>query len=299
MNADRDEFAKLPNGIDICYRDEGSGEPIVLIIGLSFQLIHWPRELISALIAGGHRVITFDNRDSGRSSYVTGRGPNLREMIFRKAPKDAYTLDDMSDDMLALMDHMGIDRAHFVGMSLGGMIAQVTAVKAPERVLSLTSIFSTTGARRVGQPSFRVAWQMSKKAARDRDTFIEHRVTMSDLIGGKGFPAEPAARRKLISDAWERGGPTQYRGTARQLAAIFASGDRTRELKTIDAPTLVIHGDRDSLVHPSGGRATAAAIPNARHVTIEGMGHELPPAVAPRLAELILSHVKSCKAEQP
>ncbi|MEY8881311.1 alpha/beta fold hydrolase [Donghicola sp. XS_ASV15] len=287
-----EQFADLPSGIRLCYTDEGKGVPILLIIGLGFQLVHWPRAFIDALIAAGYRVITFDNRDSGRSTYLDGPVPNLRQKLFRRAPPGAYDLGDMALDSVALMDHLRLDQAHIVGMSMGGMIAQTIAARHPERVASLTSIFSSTGAKKVGQPGLRMMLELSRKPATDRTAFIERRMVLSRFIGGKGFPADPEEARETFALSFDRGGLAQFAGTGRQIGAIIASGDRTAELAKIHAPTLVIHGDRDPLVHPSGGRATAWAINGARHETITGMGHEITAALAPRLSALITTHIR-------
>lgn len=288
-----EQFAELPSGIRLCYTDEGEGTPILLVIGLGFQLIHWPRALIDALVGQGYRVIAFDNRDSGRSTYMRGRLPTLWQKLTRKAPKGAYDLGDMASDAAALLDHLSIARAHLVGMSMGGMIAQSMAARYPDRVSSLTSIFSTTGARKVGQPGLRMVLELSRKPAMDRDTFVARRMQVSRILGGPGFPPDPSEARETFALSFERGGVAQHAGAGRQIGAIIASGDRTAELAGISAPTLVIHGDRDPLVHPSGGAATARAIRGARHQTIEGMGHEITTALCPRLTDLIANHIKS------
>ncbi|MHB0777597.1 alpha/beta fold hydrolase [Halomonas sp. WWR20] len=287
-----DRFMELPSGIRLCYRDEGEGDPIVLIIGLGYQLIHWPEALIAALRESGRRVIRFDNRDSGRSSRIGGPEPSFWQKLRGKAPEGGYDLGDMATDTAGLMDHLGIDRAHVAGMSMGGMIGQVLAARHPKRIKSLTSIFSTTGARNVGQPSLRVMLQFAKSAPKTREEYIERNLQMLGLIGGPGFPSDPAVNREIFGMAWDRGAPDLHHATSRQIGAIYGSGDRTAEVKTISAPTLVIHGDSDPLVKPSGGEATAQAIPGARHVVVPGMGHEISPALSPHLAELILEHTQ-------
>lgn len=292
MSHAQEQFADLPGGIRLCFTDEGDGAPILLIIGLGFQLVHWPRAFIDALVSAGHRVIAFDNRDSGRSTYLDGPVPSLMQKLTRRAPPGAYDLGDMARDSVALMDHLGLDRVHLVGMSMGGMIAQTIAARHPERVASLTSIFSTTGARKVGQPGLRMMLELSRKPETERAAFVERRMALSRFIGGKGFPADPEEARATFALSFDRGGLAQLAGTGRQIGAIIASGDRTAELANIQAPTLVIHGDRDPLVHPSGGRATAQAIRGARHETIAGMGHEISTALAPRLSGLITAHIQ-------
>ena len=297
-----EQFAVLPNGISLCYRDlpaTGGGgaqtDPILMTIGLSFQLIHWPEPLLDTLRVGGHRVIVFDNRDSGKSTFPDGPIPGLLQRLKREAPDGAYDLSDMAEDSILLLDHLQIARAHVVGMSMGGMIAQVMAARNPDRVSSLTSIFSSTGARKTGQPGLRMTLQLSRKPAKMREDFIERAVQTNGIIGGSGYAHEPQDLRATFGTAWDRAGRKMHAGVGRQLGAIFASGDRTKELAGIKAPTLVLHGDRDPLVAPSGGTATAKAIPGARHVTMDGMGHDIPASLAPRLSELILEHVRSAQ----
>lgn len=289
-----DRFIELKSGVNLCYRDQGSsnGDPILMVIGLGFQLIHWPSELIDTLCENGYRVITFDNRDSGRSSRIDGPEPSLWQKLIAKAPEGSYDLGDMAGDAVQLLDHLGIDRAHVAGMSMGGMIAQVFTARYPERVKSLTSIFSTTGARKVGQPTHRMMLHFATLKSKTRDDYIKWNLQTLRLVGGPGYPSDPAANRELVGQAWDRGAPDLYRAMSRQIGAIFKSGDRTREVKTIRTPTLVIHGDRDPLVTPSGGEATAKAIPNARHVVVPEMGHEISPALVPELAGLILDHTR-------
>jgi len=294
MNEDR--FVTLPSGVELCYQDRGEGEPLMLIMGLGYQLIHWPEELLTALQNDGYRVIVFDNRDAGRSSRLTGRPPSFMEKLKRIAPEGAYTVEDMAEDAFGLLDHLGLDQAHLVGMSLGGMIAQAMSSHKPDRVKSLTSIFSTTGASKVGYPGLRMLIQLSKKAARTREAFIDRGMETISIIQGRDYRSDKDDKRALFGAAWDRGGNDQHRGIARQMNAVFASGDRTAALAAITAPTLVIHGDRDPLVHPSGGVATAKAISGAELVTVKGMGHELPASLVPKLRELITGHIRTALA---
>ncbi|CUH38896.1 3-oxoadipate enol-lactonase 2 [Jannaschia seosinensis] len=236
-------------------------------------------------------MITFDNRDSGRSSRIDGPTPTVWQKLRGQAPQGAYDLGDMAEDAVALLDHLRIKRAHVVGMSMGGMIGQVVAARYPERTRTLTSIFSTTGARKFGQPSFWAMVQFAKPPATTRNAYVARNLQMLGLIGGAGFPSDREANRALFARAWDRGAPDLHMAMSRQIGAIYASGDRTAEVATIRVPTLVIHGDRDPLVAPSGGEATAKAIRGARHVSVPGMGHEISPSLAPHLADLILGHV--------
>lgn len=288
-----DRFCTLPSGIRLCFRDAGQGEPLLLVIGLGLQLIHWPEALIDDLVRRGFRVITLDNRDIGLSSRTQAPIPGNMELLRRTMPAGGYTLSDLAADAVGLLDHLGVERAHLAGMSMGGMIVQNIAALHPQRVHSLTSIFSTTGARRVGQPGLRMMFRLMRRPPRGREGYIARFVDDMRFIGGRGYPIDAAQVGSLAAAAWDRNGPDLTRGVARQLGAIIASGDRTGLVSSISAPTLVIHGDRDPLVHPSGGKATLRAIRGARLVTIPGMGHDLHPALCPRLATLIEAHASA------
>jgi pimeloyl-ACP methyl ester carboxylesterase len=284
-----DRFADLPAGPRICYRVEGpeGGEPLLLVAGLSLDLTSWPRRMVDGFTGRGFRVVRFDNRDVGRSDRIPVRPPGtLRQLLARPRP-DAYDLADMAADTVGLLDHLGLDRVHLLGMSMGGMIAQTVAARHPARVATLTSIFSTTGHREVGQPARSTLLRMGRRPARTVEESVEQHLAMLRHIGGPGFPPDDDLERAWATAVWHRGdGAAGAPGVARQIGAIQASGDRTAELRRITAPTLVVHGDVDRMVHPSGGRATAAAIPGARHVEIAGMGHHLAPGVVDRLVEL-------------
>jgi pimeloyl-ACP methyl ester carboxylesterase len=199
-----------------------------------------------------------------------------------------YTLTDMAQDTAELLRRLGLAPAHVVGASMGGMIAQTLAARHPELVRSLTSIMSTTGSRRAGQPSIRMYPLLLRRAPREREAYVEHAVRLFTAIGSTGLPKDPADIRRLAEASYDRDHDSH--GPGRQLAAIIASGDRTAEVRTIAVPTLVVHGTADRLVTPSGGRATAAAIEGAKMVTIKGMGHDLPRAIWPRLIDEILAN---------
>ena len=264
------------NGITIEYEEQGSGEPLLLVMGLGGQLVDWPAALVDRLVDAGFRVIRFDNRDIGLSTEIDAppptRGQLFKAVALRRPLPSAYLLGDMADDALGLLDALDVDRAHVVGMSMGGMIVQQLAINAPERVASLVSIMSTTGNRRVGQPTQRVVRKSLRRPEPTRRTAIEHAVELFREICGPTF--DDAEFRDLATRAVER----SYRpdGAARQLAAIIASGDRTAQLQRLDVPTLVIHGLVDPLVRPSGGVATARAIPGSRLLMFNDMGHDLP-----------------------
>ena len=275
------------NGIEIAYEAIGdpSNPPLLLVMGLGMQLIHWDLELCERLAERGFWVIRFDNRDSGHSTQIDARVPNLRRAMLGIHVEAPYLLSDMADDAFGLMDHLGIEAAHVVGASMGGMIAQTMAINRPERVLSLTSIMSTTGERRAGRPKLRVFGILMRRAPQDREGYIESFMRTFKLIGSPGFPFDEERGRELAAATYDRG--HQSAGTGRQLAAILASGDRTQQLRSLKVPTTVVHGQADPLVPFRGGRATAAAIPDARLIAIPGMGHDLPREVWPQLVDAV------------
>jgi pimeloyl-ACP methyl ester carboxylesterase len=284
-------------GIDLCY--DQFGEPadstIVLIAGLGQQKHTWSEDFAAMLADRGHRVIRFDNRDVGLSTHSRFPAPNPLAVLRGGNDKRQYHLGDMARDTVGLLDALSIRDAHLVGVSMGGMIAQTVTAHYPGRVRTLTSIMSTTGAPRIGRPAASTWWRMATaKPPRNRAEAEEGAVAIFRHIGSRGFPFDEAWVRDKAGIAWDRD-PTSA-GTKRQLAAIFAAGDRTGELRHIDVPTLVIHGDRDRMVHPTGGAATARAIPGARLETIDGMGHDLPRGAWDRLLDLISSHVQTASA---
>jgi pimeloyl-ACP methyl ester carboxylesterase len=264
------------NGIEIVYETIGdpANPPLLLVMGLGMQLIHWDRELCELLAERGFHVIRFDNRDSGRSTAIDAPVPDLRRMMLGLRVKAPYLLEDMAEDAFGLLDALGIEAAHVVGASMGGMVAQTMAIKRPERVLSLTSIMSTTGERRAGRPKLRVWGVLLRRAPLEKQAYVERFVRIFRMIGSTGFPIDDDRIRELAAATYERGHDAA--GTGRQLAAIMASGDRTEKLRAVSVPTTVIHGTADPLVPIRGGRATAQAIPDARLITIPGMGHDLP-----------------------
>lgn len=295
-----DQFCTVSTGMRLCYRTYGPdyAEPLLLIAGLALHLTSWSPGFIEGLVQRGYHVITFDNRDVGRSSRHLSPPPGVWRQLTRRIAPEAYDLSDMARDAVGLLDHLQIEQAHLVGMSMGGMIAQTVAARHPERAHSLTSIFSTTGARRVGQPAASTMWLLSRPPARTRDEAADRYVKLMRHIGSQGFDRDEERLRAYAEHAWERGaGPTAPEGVARQIGAIIKSGDRTAELSQIRVPTLVVHGDRDRIVHPSGGHATAQAIPEARHITIHGMGHQISEGVVPYLVDLIDGHAQ--RSPQP
>lgn len=263
------------NGITIEYEDTGSGEPLVLVIGLTGQLIDWPQGLVDALVGQGFRVIRFDNRDAGLSTEIDAPVPTKWEIMqaaVGRRTRASYTVPDMAADLVGLLDALGIDKAHIAGMSMGGMIAQQVAIDHPDRVLSLCSIMSTTGARFVGTPRPHVVKAFLKRKRVTIEAAVDDAVAFFRLISGPTF--DDTEFRALAEASISR----SYRpeGSARQLAAIMASPDRTPGLRRLRVPTLVIHGTRDPLVTPSGGVATLNAVPGARLLMFNDMGHDLP-----------------------
>ena len=278
----------MGTGIELCYELRGvPGDPVVVLIaGLGRQMIGWDDAFCRLLVDDGFSVLRFDNRDTGLSTHLED-GPPFDLVAARHGGREAvaYTLDDMADDTVGLLDALGIEHGHIVGTSMGGMNAQALAIKHPARVRSLCSIMSTTGADDAGRPTAEAMAVVTQRPATDRETYVSTELANSAVIGSRGTLVDEAWRRRRFESFYDRGvDPT---GTARQIMAIVASGDRTAALAGVTAPTLVIHGDIDPLVTLSGGEATARAIPGAELFVIPDMGHEIPPAVQPVVVEAI------------
>jgi pimeloyl-ACP methyl ester carboxylesterase len=290
------------NGIDICYEifGDAKAEPMLLIMGLGAQMIHWDDEFCRQLAARGFRVIRFDNRDIGKSSKLSGgkrlTAVELLKLRFLKIPVAApYTLLDMAKDTISLMDVLGIQSAHLVGASMGGMIAQEIAISFPQRVRSLTSIMSTTGNPKVPPPTREAsAILMAPPPATKEEFFVRFAQTWKILRGGS-FPDDEALDRSRAERTYERG--LNPAGVGRQLRAILASGSRKERLRAVKAPTLVIHGSVDPLVRPEGGKDTAASIPGAKFLLVEGMGHALPIPMWPPVIDAIDKHAHGAAAK--
>ena len=288
------------NRIEIEYDDAGPrNAPVVLLImGLGAQLVRWPQELVDSLVARGYRVIRFDNRDVGLSTKFDDRGmPSIvwtaMQARIGRTPMLPYTLTDMADDAVGLLDSLGIDAAHIVGASMGGMIAQLVAARHPARTLSLTSIMSTTGRPAHSRPTMRTtALLLRHPRTDDVDAIVAHGTAAARAIGGE-FPMDDDFMAQRIRDETMRNRCPA--GFVRQMAAIIADGDRSRRLATITAPTLVIHGTADPLVPVEGGRDTARAIPGARLLEIDGMGHTLPPPLIDTVVGAIDDHARSAR----
>lgn len=288
MHSFGEELFAPANGIQLCYQEMGDadGEPLLLVMGLATQMIAWDPEFCAMLADRGFRVVRFDNRDVGRSTVLDAAGvPSRIDMMTGRRASSAYLLRDMARDAIGLMDHLGIESAHVAGASMGGMICQTLAIEFPERIRSAVSIMSTTGSRFVGLPSFKAFSTLMAKPPRSRDEMVARTVRTFRVIGSPGFPFDDERVREIAGQSYDRGHSSA--GVARQLHAIFASGDRTRSLRELDLPATVIHGGSDPLIRPSGGRATARAIPGARLRIIDGMGHDLPREVWPQVVEEI------------
>jgi pimeloyl-ACP methyl ester carboxylesterase len=290
------------NGIEICYEifGDAGAEPMLLIMGLGAQMIHWDDDFCWQLAARGFRVIRFDNRDIGKSGKMTGgkrlSPVELLKLRFLKIPVAApYKLLDMAKDVTGLMDALGIKSAHLVGASMGGMIAQELAITFPERVRSLTSIMSTTGNPKVPPPTREAtAVLMAPPPATKEEYFVRFAQTWKVLRVGS-FPQDEALDRSRAERTYARG--LNPAGVGRQLRAILASGSRKQRLGQVKAPTLVIHGTIDPLVHPDGGMDTAASIPGAKLLMIEGMGHALPIPMWPQIIDAIDRHAHGAAAK--
>jgi pimeloyl-ACP methyl ester carboxylesterase len=287
-----DQFAILPSGTTICFRDSGeeTDPAILLIAGLGEDLTFWTGSFVGSLVARGFRVIAMDNRDVGQSTFAATPAPRLWRQVLGRPRTDAYALADMADDCVGVLDHLDIAKAHLVGRSMGGMIAQTIAATQPRRVLSLTSIFSTTGARNVGQPALSTIRLLAAPPARNRTAAVRAHLRITAHVAGQAYPIDDAAEAAMAARGWDRSAGDLAAGMARQIQAIQASGDRTAQLSRITAPTLVMNGDRDLLVNPSGGAATVKAIRSAQHVVIPGMGHHIPEALVDPITQYISQH---------
>jgi pimeloyl-ACP methyl ester carboxylesterase len=276
------------NGLVLAYEQMGdpSDPPLLLIMGLGSQMISWPDGFCEQLAGRGFHLTRFDNRDSGLSTHLTASGlPDVAAFFAGVEQKPPYLVEDMADDAAGLLDALALSPAHVVGVSMGGMIAQAVAVNHPDRVRSLTSIMSTPSIA-IGPPTEEALAVLLAPPATDKQGYINQSVRTFAVIGSPGFPYDEDLRRHIAAVSYDRD-PDQS-GTARQLFAIMSSPDRTPGLRALDLPALVIHGTGDPLVQAVGGQATAAAIPGADLVLIEGMGHDLPEPLWPE----VIGHIE-------
>lgn len=304
----------VANGLEFEVEDSASINPqdadlqarpvVVLIMGLGMQLVAWPQQFVTDLVDAGFRVLRFDNRDIGLSSHLDGLGrPNIvwealkhRMGLRNRAP---YGLTDMAADTLGILEAMGIKRAHMVGVSMGGMIAQRVAIAAPGRVLSLTSIMSSSGARGLPQPDKKILRLLTRRpVGSGMDALVQHSVRLFQAIGSPAYPTpEEELHERVLAAAQRSMHPV---GILRQMVAIVADRDRAQQLARVQCPTLVVHGDADPLVPLAHGQDTAQRIAGARLVTVEGMGHDLPPEPVTQILNALIPHLQQAqrKAQQ-
>lgn len=295
-------FASLPSGIELCHQTFGdAADPAVLLVmGLGGPMGWWDAEFCTRLAERGFFVIRYDNRDTGRSTHLTQhrvrRADIVRAFLSPPSPRLArlgvgarapYSISDLADDGTGLLTALDIEAAHVAGVSMGGMIAQTMAIEHPDRVLSLTSIMSTTGRRRVGWQDPRLVPRLLGSAGPTREAYIERAIESAVAIGSPGFPPDPEASRRRAEVTYDRGWSAS--GVLRQMMAILTQPDRTVALRGVTAPTTVVHGRKDRLVHRSGGAATAAAVPGAELRVLDGMGHDIPPALWDEFIDAIVS----------
>ncbi len=285
------------NGIELCYEifGDAAAEPMILIMGLGAQMIQWDDDFCRQLAARGFRVIRFDNRDIGKSSKLSGgkrlTAIELLKLRFLRIPVTAfYTLHDMAQDVVGLMDALGIASAHVVGASMGGMIAQEMAISFPQRLRSLTSIMSTTGNPKIPPPTREATAVLMAPPPLTRDEYLARFAQTWKILRAGHFPEDEALDRGRAERTYARG--LNPAGVARQFRAILASGSRKQRLASVKTPTLVIHGTADPLVRPEGGKDTAASIQGAKLLMIEGMGHALPIPMWRTIIDAIARHAR-------
>jgi pimeloyl-ACP methyl ester carboxylesterase len=299
MQRSAEGFAHLENGIDLCYDTFGdpADPPVLLVMGLAGPLNWWSPDLCWSLARRGFFVIRFDNRDVGRSTKLRDVRTSRRALVrsyagFGAAP---YTLSDMADDAFGLLDHLGIERAHVTGVSMGGMIAQTMAIEHPERVRSLVSIMSSTGRRSVGWQHPRLLPMLLARGRNSREGYIRAAARTWAVIGSPGYPPSPEEIRDRAGETYDRG--ISLTGVMRQMHAVVAQPDRTARLRGLTMPAMVIHGLADKMVHVSGGRATAHAIAGCELMLIPGMGHDLPEALWPVFVDAVQRTAKRASVD--
>jgi len=298
------DYVNTTSGINLNYQDTGDKKApaIILIMGLGAQMTIWPEDLYHGLVEKGFRVIRFDNRDVGKSSQLNDMGnPSLvktwlsHKLTLRsKAP---YNLEGMAEDVLEIMAALNIKKAHVVGASMGGMIAQILAAKHNKKVLSLTSIMSTTSSPKLSKSNIKIMLKLARRPSRfSREAAIRYNMKMNRLIGSPAYPTDEITLRQQATQSFERG--YNPAGFKRQLVAITASGDRSPLIKKIKAPTLVIHGSDDPIIPLAGGLSTAQSIKKAKLKVIDGMGHDFPISLMPQMTKSISKHVKKSEKKR-
>jgi len=294
-----ERFATVNTGVELCY--ETFGDPadptVLLIMGLGTQMLAWDEQFCALLVERGFHVVRYDNRDVGRSTKIEGRPPTLRQLALRDPRAAAYRLSDLADDAVGLLDHLAVRRAHVVGASMGGMIAQTVAIEYPERVRSLVSLMAGEGGRRTGRPRLTALRALLRRTPAGREAYAEHIARTYAVIGSPGFALDAELIREHARAAYDRG--VSAAGAGRQLMAVRVSPNRTAGLRRVRVPTTVIHGTADKLVRPSGGRAVARAVPGARLLEIEGMGHDLPAGAWPRIVDAIAATAARAASDSP
>ncbi|MEA2388335.1 MAG: hypothetical protein QOG41_1108, partial [Thermoleophilaceae bacterium] len=287
------------NGIEIAYEafGEASDPPLVLIMGIGSQMINWPEGFCEELVGRGLYVVRFDNRDAGESTHLDEAGKvDVSAVLNGDTSSAPYTLSDMADDVAGLLDALKIDGAHIVGASMGGMIAQTFALEHGDRTRSLISIMSTTGDPELPGATEEAQAVLLQPSAQSREELIERSVASYRVLGSPGFEIDEDYLRERAGRSWDRGYDPP--GFGRQLAAIYASGNRTERLRSLRVPTLVIHGEDDPLIRLTSGQATAAAIEGAELLTIPGMGHDLPRGAWPQIVDAMAALVERVERER-
>ncbi len=294
MPRSQELFAPIRQDVELCYQTFGDpdDEPLLLVMGLGGPMTWWDTELCVMLAEAGFYVVRYDNRDTGRSTRIPARvrRSHLVRAFGGRKVRAPYSMSDLAGDAVALMDHLGLESAHVAGISMGGMIAQTVAIEHPKRVRSLSSIMSTTGKRSVGWQDPRLIPALIAPRKPGRESYVATSVAFWDVIGSPGYPADRDRLATRAGETFDRGYSAS--GVMRQMLAILQQPDRTHRLRSLRVPALVVHGMADKMVHVSGGRSTAAAIPGAELVLIEGMGHDLPPTVWPRIVEAVVGLVQ-------
>jgi len=273
-----EEFASLPSGIDICYETFGDAEDpaILLVMGLGGPMGWWSDDFCERLSGRGYFVIRYDNRDTGRSTKLRQHRVGKLDVIraFAGLGKPPYGIADLAEDAFGVLDHLDVERVHLVGVSMGGMIVQTMAIARPERAMSMTSIMSTTGNRRVGWQHPKIMPTLLASAGSTRDSYVARSLRTSTILSSPAFPGDEELARARAYETYDRGWTAS--GVTRHMLAVLTQPDRTSDLAKLDLPVTVIHGLNDPLVHRSGGKAVANAVPGAEHIEIAGLGHDLP-----------------------